>query len=229
MLVLHYAPDNASLIVRLVLEELGLPFRSVLVDRRAQAQKSPDYLVLNPQGLIPVLETPDGPIWETGAILLWLADGAGRMVPAPGDAARGAALGWLFFLSNTLHADLRMQFYPARYSPDPRGIRPLTTARLAGHFRLLDNLAAQGQPWFGGAAPSVLDPYAAVAMRWAALYTAGGPRWFQAADYPALLALARRLEARPSALAAARAEGLGPTPFSDPGLPDPPEGAALQE
>ena len=227
MLTLHHAPDNASLIVRLVLEELGLPWRAVLVDRRAKAQKSAAYLAMNPQGLIPVLETPHGPIWETGAILLWLAETTGRMLPPPDHPARGAVLGWLFFLSNTLHADLRMQFYPARYSPDPEGIRPLTIARLAGHFRLLDDLAAQGQPWFGGAVPSVLDPYAAVAMRWAALYTAGGPRWFHAADYPALRAMARRLEARPSALAAARAEGLGPTPFSDPALPDPPEGAAL--
>ena len=226
-LVLHYAPDNASLIVRLVLEETGLPFGCVLVDRRAQAQKSPAYLALNPQGLIPALETPDGSIWETGAILLWLADSAGRMLPGPGDAARGAALGWLFFLSNTLHADLRMQFYPARYSPDPDAIRPLTTARLAGHFRLLDDLARQGLPWFGAGTPSVLDCYAAVAMRWAALYTAGGPRWFHAAAYPALLAMARRLESRPAALAAARAEGLGPTPFSNPRLPDPPEGSAL--
>jgi glutathione S-transferase len=227
MLVLHYAPDNASLIVRLVLEELGLPYRCVLVDRRAQAQKSPDYLALNPQGLIPVLETPQGPIWETGAILLWLAETTGRMLPPPGDAARGAALGWLFFLSNTLHADLRMQFYPARYAPDPASIRPLTTARLAGHFRLLEGLAGQGLPWFGGADPSLLDCYAVVAMRWAALYTAGGPRWFHAADYPALHALALRLEGRALARAAASAEGLGPTPFSDPNLPDPPEGFSL--
>ena len=227
MLVLHYAPDNASLIVRLVLEELRLPHRCRLVDRRTQAQKSPAYLALNPQGLIPVLETPHGPIWETAAILIWLAETGGRMLPRPGDADRGAALGWLLFLSNTLHADLRMQFYPARYAPDPDAIRPLTTARLAGHFRLLDDLAGRGLPWFGGDAPSVLDCYTGVAMRWAALYTAGGPRWFHAADHPALLALAQRLEARPAALAAAQAEGLGPTPFSAPRLPDPPEGAAL--
>lgn len=226
MLVLHYAPDNASLVVRLVLEELGLPWRAVLVDRRAQAQKAPAYLALNPQGLIPVLETPHGPIWETGAILLWLAETTGRMLPPPDHPARGAALGWLFFLSNTLHADLRMQFYPARYAPDPAAIRAHTTARLAGHFRLMDDLAGQALPWFGGDAPSVLDCYVAVAMRWAALYTAGGPRWFRAAEYPGLLRMAQRLEARPCALAAALAEGLGPTPFSDPALPDPPEGAA---
>ncbi len=53
-----------------------MPYRTVLVDRAAQAQKSPAYLALNPNGLIPVLETPHGPVFETAAILLWLAETA---------------------------------------------------------------------------------------------------------------------------------------------------------
>lgn len=226
MLTLHYAPDNASLIVRLVLEELGLPYRAVLVDRRSVQQKSPTFRALNPQGLIPVLDTPDGPVWETAAICLWLAEATGRMAPPPGDRQRGDFLKWLFFVSGTLHADLRMQFYPARFAPDPDAARPLTTARLSGHFHLLDDLAAKGPAWFGAGAPSVLDCYVAVAMRWAALYTAGGPRWFQAADHPHLLGMARRLETRATVARAVQAEGLGPTPFSAPRLPDPPEGHA---
>jgi hypothetical protein len=71
---LHYAPDNASLIIRLTLEEMGLPYQAVLVDRHSRAQKGAPYLALNPHGRIPVLETPEGAIYETGAILLWLAD-----------------------------------------------------------------------------------------------------------------------------------------------------------
>ncbi|NBT31105.1 MAG: glutathione S-transferase, partial [Rhodobacteraceae bacterium] len=79
---LHYAPDNASLCVRLALTEMGLPFETILVDRRARGQKAPAYLRLNPNGLIPTLETPDGPIYETAAILLWLADRQGDLFPA---------------------------------------------------------------------------------------------------------------------------------------------------
>ena len=52
---LHYAPDNASLVIRLALEELGIPYDTVLVDRRSGQQKSAGYLALNPNGLIPVL------------------------------------------------------------------------------------------------------------------------------------------------------------------------------
>lgn len=45
---LHYAPDNASLIIRLALEEIGVPYDTVLVDRAAQAQTLPAYRALNP-------------------------------------------------------------------------------------------------------------------------------------------------------------------------------------
>ncbi|MCB2144531.1 MAG: glutathione S-transferase N-terminal domain-containing protein, partial [Rhodobacteraceae bacterium] len=67
MYVLHYAPDNASLIVRLVLTELNQPFETALVDRRVRAQDGAAYRALNPNGLIPALETPGGAIFETGA------------------------------------------------------------------------------------------------------------------------------------------------------------------
>ena len=80
---LHYAPDNASLIIRLALEELGQPFETILIDRRGGALDTAAYRSLNPHGLIPVLETPDGPIFETGAILLWLADRHGALGPGP--------------------------------------------------------------------------------------------------------------------------------------------------
>ena len=74
---LHYAPDNASLIIRLALEAQGVAYDTCLVDRAAQGQSAPAYRALNPHGLIPALQTPDGPMFETGAILLWLARGAG--------------------------------------------------------------------------------------------------------------------------------------------------------
>ena len=70
MYVLHYAPDNASLIVRLVLTELNQPFETALVDRRVRAQDGAAYRALNPNGLIPALDRPGGAICEIGAILM---------------------------------------------------------------------------------------------------------------------------------------------------------------
>jgi len=53
MYELCYAPDNASLIVRLTLEEMGAPYRTRLIDRSKQEQRSAAYRDLNPRGLIP--------------------------------------------------------------------------------------------------------------------------------------------------------------------------------
>ena len=131
MYVLHYAPDNASLAVRLALEELGLPYRTALVDRARQAQEGAAYRAVTPTGLIPALETPDGVIFETGAILLWLADRHGGLAPAPDAPERGDFLKWFFLTANTLHPDLRALFYPHRYAgADKAGHRALTEDRI---------------------------------------------------------------------------------------------------
>ncbi|MCE8007937.1 glutathione S-transferase family protein [Aestuariivita sp.] len=229
--VLHYAPDNASLIIRLALEEMGLPYRTALVDRAKEGQRKPDYLRLNPNGLIPVLETPHGPIFETGAILLWLADTHGQMAPGPTHCDRAAFLKWLFFVSNTLHADLRITFYPHRYAGPSKShhatMRRAVQARLRTHLAHLEALAKEPCRFLGSAAPSVLDYYLAACLRWMALYPADQDRgWFSLADTPHLGTLLLRLETRPAVAAATDAEGLGPTPFTAPHHPQPPEGSA---
>ncbi len=232
MYMLHYAPDNASLIVRLALEEIGAPYHTVLVDRATRQQDSAAYRRLNPAGLIPVLETHDGPMFETGAILLWLSERHGALAPAPGNAQRAAFLKWLFFLSNTLHADLRQLFYAPRYvGPDPEmqeTFHDLTAARINRHLKLLDQLGMDERPsWLSGTQPSVLGYYLAVLLRWSALYPTGNTDWFDLTAYPFLQGLAERLERRPAALRCAEAEGLGPTPFSQPTHATPSEGSAL--
>ena len=70
---LHYAPDNASLVIRLVLEELGQPYETVLVDRKAQAQNSPEYRALNPGGLVLRAQHAAAGVARAGALGLRLA------------------------------------------------------------------------------------------------------------------------------------------------------------
>jgi glutathione S-transferase len=227
---LHYAPDNASLVARLALEEIGAPYETVLVDRSINAQKSPAYLALNPNGLIPVLETPQGPRFETGAILLWLADTHAMLAPAPNDPARGAFLKWLLFIANTLHADLRILFYPAKSTgPDAThqsALRDGIIPRLRKHLQHLDTQAGETPPWLSPDAPSALTLYLACLLRWMALYPAQSDRsWFALSDYPHLRRLLAALETRPSVQAACRAEGLDPAPFTSPTYTNPPEGS----
>ena len=228
---LHYAPDNASLIIRLVLEELGQDYETVLVDRAADAQNGPAYRALNPNGLIPVLETPDGPVFETAAILLWLAERHGAMAPAADSPDRAAFLKWLFFASNTLHADLRMLFYPEKYigadTAHQDQLRKVLRQRLHVHLTNLDRAAAERPAWLGAPVPSVLDYYLACQMRWMALYPANTSKsWFVMAQYPHLQRLCSALEHRPAVSVAREAEGLGATPFTSPVYANPPEGSA---
>jgi glutathione S-transferase len=228
MLTLHFAPDNASLVLRLALEEARLPYRAMLVDRATRAQKSPAYLALNPVGLIPTLETPDGPLAETGACLLWLCDTypEARLGQAVGEAGRGPFLRWLFYLSNTVHADLIRVFHPERYGPEETfaAHHQIMAAHMSEHLANLD-AAARAEPVLF-APPSALALYLGPLLRWAALYPMSAERWLRLGDYPALHALCRSLEERESTKAAILAEGLGDRPFTAPRLPGPPVGSA---
>jgi len=231
MYILHYAPDNASLIIRLALEELGVPYQTSLVDRATRQQDGAAYRKLNPQGQIPALETQDGPIFETGAILLWLTERHGALGPATGHRDRAAFLKWLFFISNTLHADMRAMFYPEKYvapGNDEASQHLLTRKRIERHLTLLDQMGMADRPgWFNASQPSVMTIYVSGCLRWLALYPEGRCDWFDLSRYPCLWGIAERLERRPASLRAAAAEGLGEKPFTRPEPAIPPEGSVL--
>ena len=220
MYILHYAPDNSSLIIRFALEEMGLTYRTRLVDRGLRAQDSAAYRAIAPTGLIPALETPDGTLFETGAILLYLA----QTHDAP---LRGQGLAWLFFIANTLHADMRLHFYAERYGADLPTFRAATQARIAGHLALLDTALRDNPDLFLADGPTILTLYLLGLCRWLQLYPMGGNDWFDFTAFPAIHALARQIEARAAIVRAADAEGLGATPLSAARHATPPEGSAI--
>lgn len=227
--VLHFAPDNASLIVRLALEYRAIPYTAVLVDRAARAQDSEAYRALNPAGLIPVLETPQGPLFETAAILLWLADTHDGLGPGPAAAERGGFLKWLFFLSNTPHALMRLLFYSDRYVAAGHidALRNGAASQIAHNLRILDTLAAARPPWLAARDATVLDFYLCALLRWLSLYPRDGDRsWFRLSEYPALHDLCARTETLDCTASVSAAEGLGPRPFTDPVPCTPPVGSA---
>lgn len=225
MYKLHYAPDNASMIIRLVLESANLPYELHLVDRKARQQDSESYRKLNPTGLIPTLETPFGPIAETGAILLWLAD-RHNLAPDPKAPERQYLLHWLFYLANTLHADLRALFYPHRFVPSEAiaGHHAITVNRLLGHFAVLDQAATAHPSLFNER--GILAPYCAALMRWSVLYPVGQSQWFTLTTFTALNVMARSLEACDHVRHVAVDEGLGTHPFTAPDYAKPSVGSA---
>ena len=85
-----------------MLEELGLPYETHLVDIGKNESWTPEYLSLNPNGKIPAIIDPDGPggkplpLFESGAILLYLAEKTGKFLPAD-PARRYETIQWVFF------------------------------------------------------------------------------------------------------------------------------------
>ena len=225
--ILHYAPDNASLIVRMALEELGVPYETRLVDRAARAQESEAYRALNPAGLIPCIELDGRAVFETAAILLTLAERAGALAPIPGDEARPRFLSHLFYVSNTLHAELRQLFYPEKYaSADLPGHRARSAERLTRAFALMDAAYPEASPWFGGGGPTIIDLYLAATLRWVQIYPAAAPGQVDPSAFPRLMRMARALEVRSAISRACEAEGIAPPFFTAATRPDPPEGSA---
>jgi glutathione S-transferase len=212
MLTLHYYPGNASLTPHMLLEELGVPFRLELVDRTKDAHKSPEYLKLNPNGLIPVLVDGDLVLYETAAICLHLVDThpQARLAPPVGTPQRAHFYKRLIWLTNTMQAMLMHYFYGERLVDEGNAS---ATAQIKAHAevnvgRMLDQLdaelAAHGQPWLLGADYSAVDPYALMLCRW----TRGFKR--PARSLPALGPYLQRVLQRPAVQRAFDQEGLAP-------------------
>lgn len=172
MLQLHYASSTASMAPHILLEELGLPFQLVPVDREHGGHKSPEYLRLNPNGLIPVLVEGDLVLYEAAAICLHLADchPAAALVPPLATPERAHFYKWLVWLTNTLQASLILYFYPERWADDAAGAASVKAHAEARVGSLLDQLEAElarhGGPWLLGAQYSAVDAYALMLCRW---------------------------------------------------------------
>jgi glutathione S-transferase len=172
---LHYAPGNASMTPHVLLEELGVPFELKRVDREHNAHKSPEYLKLNPNGLIPVLVDGDLVLYETAAIVLHLVDthpAAGLAPTVLGSPERAMFYKWLVWLSASLQSQMPIYFYTDRYVAPGNvagaaEVKALTEKRIEGLIDQLDaHLASHGGPWLMGERYSALDPYAWMLCRW---------------------------------------------------------------
>jgi glutathione S-transferase len=174
MLTLHHHPGNASLAPHIVLEELGAPYALQLVDRNRNAHKSPEYLRLNPNGLIPVLVDDDLVLYECAAITLHLVDThpAAGLAPAFGTPERAHFYKWLVWMTNTLQAMLMQYFYPERMVDDRNAdgaaqVKAHATQKVNAMLHQLDaQLATHGGDWLLASGYSGADAHALMLCRW---------------------------------------------------------------
>ncbi len=203
---LYYAPGAASLLVHWLLIELDHPHELALVDTAAKAQKSADYLALNPNGVVPTLVIDGKPQYEAAALAMLLAERHPQagLSPAFDDPRRADYLQWMFNLANMVQPLFRQWWYPGE--PAGEAQRDTVLAHCAPRIeaqwqRIDDHLAAHG-PHLLGAKLSAADFYLVMLMRW----SRNMPR--PATAWPHLAALAQRLKARPSFTALYQREGL---------------------
>ena len=113
MYTLYYSPGRASMAVHWMLIELGVPFEARLVDFETKAHKTPEYLRLNPDGMIPTLVVDGKPHFESAALALMLAERhpeGGLEIP-PGAPERPDYLQWMLYFADTLQPLYRAWFY----------------------------------------------------------------------------------------------------------------------
>jgi len=104
-LVFYTHPQSRGRIVRWMLEEIGQPYRTELLEY-GTTMKGPVYLAINPMGKVPAIRHGDMVVTEAAAICAYLADAfpEARLAPPPGDRLRGAYYRWLFYGAGPLEA-----------------------------------------------------------------------------------------------------------------------------
>ena len=104
-LVFYTHPMSRGRIVRWMLEEIGQPYRTELLEY-GTTMKAPAYLAVNPMGKVPAIRHGDTVVTEAAAICAYLADAfpEARLAPPPGDRRRGPYYRWLFFGAGPLEA-----------------------------------------------------------------------------------------------------------------------------
>jgi len=136
MLDLFFSPTPNGLKAQLCLEELGLPYRLVPVSLSRGEQFAPDFVAISPNAKIPVLVDRgcgDHAVFESGAILVYLAEKAGRLLPT--DArARSEVLQWLFWQVSALGPMAGQAGYFRVYAPQPE---PFAIARYTRELQRL--------------------------------------------------------------------------------------------
>jgi GST-like protein len=121
MLKFYYNAAPNPMKVALLLEELGLPYEAVPIDTRKGDQFSAEYLNVNPNSKVPAIVDGDVRVFDSNAILLYLADREKRFVPLEaGGAARGDMLSWLMFIASGVGPFSGQSVHFRNAAPEPK-------------------------------------------------------------------------------------------------------------
>ena len=153
MLKFYYSLAPNPMKVALFLEEAGLEYDAIPVDTRKGEQHAPDFARLNPNNKVPVIVDGDTVVFDSNAILLYLAEKTGKFLPAD----RGQTLSWLMFVATGIGPYSGQSVHFRHFAPEPKDYavtRYLFEAKR--HWGILDAHLA-GREWTVGDGYSIVD------------------------------------------------------------------------
>ncbi len=123
MLKFYYSGAPNPTKIALFLEEAGLPYDAIPVDTRKGDQHKPEFLAINPNAKLPAIVDGDVTVFDSSAILLYLAEKTGKFLPAKTDKARGELLSWMFFVSSGVGPYFGQSVHFRNYAPEKTPLR----------------------------------------------------------------------------------------------------------
>jgi len=194
-LVFYTNPRSRGRIVRWMLEEIGQPYRTEVLDY-GTTMKAPAYLAINPMGKVPALRHGDVVVTEAAAICAYLADAFPQagLAPPHGDRLRGSYYRWLFFAAGPVEAAVSNKAFGFVVPPEREG-----TIGYGSFQRVMDTLeqAVSGGNYLVGDKFTAADVYAGSQIGFGLMFKTFEPR-------PAFQHYWQRISVRP-AYARARA------------------------
>ena len=167
-LTLYTNPQSRGRIARWMLEEVGQPYDTVVLDYET-GMKAPDYLAINPMGKVPAIKHGDTVVTEAAAICAYLADAFPQagLAPPPGDPARGPSYRWMFFAAGPLEA--------AATNKALNFVLPPGRERMAGYGSMDDVVAAldgmlSRTDYVAGGRFSAADVYVGSGLGWGMMF-----------------------------------------------------------
>jgi glutathione S-transferase len=205
MLKLYFSKGSSALAAHILLEEVGAVYETEEISIPKGQHQTPEFLAVNSKGRVPVLDTPDGSLTESPAILEYIAathPDAGMIPDGAFDQARARSL--CAYICATAHVAFAHKQRGIRWADSPQAIEAMAARvprNLAESAAFLESQLREG-PWAMGQSYSFCDPYLFLMGRWLAATEHG------LTPYPNLSAHSIAIKNRPAAQAAFEQQGL---------------------
>jgi GST-like protein len=157
MLKFYYSGAPNPTKVALFLEETGLPYEAIPIDTRKGDQHKPEFLAVNPNAKVPAIVDGDATVFDSNAILLYLAEKTGKFLPPNTPKNRGELLSWLMFVATGVGPYSGQSVHFRHYAPEKLAYAiNRYTFEAERHWKILDDRLAK-QRFMCGDAYTIVD------------------------------------------------------------------------